>query len=117
MGFTEGRRVLGSAANTVSQTGSRRVAPTSLSRSVSISLDVIPEDEQSDAIAASDLNQAMIDSKCRDLTVLPLADVSQAYVEGSSKDDDEKDDVEFRTVKEVSPVFDIEDRNQSHYFF
>lgn len=75
-----------------------------LSRSITVStstLGAIPEDEtDDDPEMAAFIRQALIDSKCYDLTVLPLANVTGAYVQ-SSTEDEAKDKV-MRTVKEVS---------------
>ncbi|GLB45223.1 hypothetical protein LshimejAT787_2001280 [Lyophyllum shimeji] len=57
------------------------------------------------------ITQAEIDSRCYELTVKPLADLSQAYEQGSSLETPavEEDKVKFRSVKESSLEPEIRD--------
>ncbi|KAF8068707.1 hypothetical protein FPV67DRAFT_1448596 [Lyophyllum atratum] len=57
------------------------------------------------------ITQAEIDSRCYELTVQPLADLSQAYDQGSSFETPSVDDdkVKFRSVKESSLEPEIRD--------
>ena len=73
-------------------------------------LEPVPEDGDFDVIHEMDeVNQAVIDSRCRDLTVLPLADLSVAYLQSTASTTRTMDenDVEVRTVKEVSKLVAI----------
>ncbi|KAG6840219.1 hypothetical protein C0991_008080 [Blastosporella zonata] len=79
-------------ARKVAKKPSRRVSP-------------LPKvDEEADAERERDrITQADIDSRCYELTVKPLADVSQAYEYGAALDI-EKDVIKFRSVK-VSALY------------
>ncbi|KLO12900.1 hypothetical protein SCHPADRAFT_928944 [Schizopora paradoxa] len=116
----DGRRVFGSSANTVgAPSGSAPVLaaaakprklsrsfsqPSVLARSSSKLLESVPEHDDFSTLYEMDdeVNQAVINSRCRDLTVLPLADVSVAYLQsgGSSAHVVDENDTEVRRVKE-----------------
>ncbi|KAF5381332.1 hypothetical protein D9615_008383 [Tricholomella constricta] len=57
------------------------------------------------------INQAEIDSRCYELTVKPLADLSQAYEQGASLETPtvDEDKIKFRSVKESSVEPEIRD--------
>lgn len=79
-----------------------------LSRSISRILGAVPEDVAMPSVPELDLQaveQALIDSRCRELTVLPLADVSTAYVQSTTPEAPRaasKGDLEACGSKEVS---------------
>ncbi|KAG6899081.1 hypothetical protein C0993_001067 [Termitomyces sp. T159_Od127] len=77
---------------------SRRVSP------------VLPKvDEEAEAERVRErITQADVDSRCYELTVKPLADLSQAYEQGPSLDTDD-DVVKFRSVKESSAEPELRD--------
>ncbi|KAG6845098.1 hypothetical protein H0H87_000797 [Tephrocybe sp. NHM501043] len=88
---------------------SSRKAPKKPSRRVSPMPKV---DEEADAERERDrITQAGIDSRCYELTVQPLADLSKAYEQGSSLDTAEVDEdlPKFRSVKEASAEPEIRD--------
>ena len=117
----DGRRIFGSSANTVdASSGSAPVLaaaakprklsrsfsqPSVLARSSSMKLESVPEHGDFDTLYEMDdeVNQAVINSRCRDLTVTPLADLSVAYLQSgaSSAHVLDENDAEVRTVKEV----------------
>lgn len=116
---TDGHRIFGSSSNVVdAPSGSgpilatvakpRKLSrslsqPSVLSRGPTLVLASVPEDEDLDNVNEVDeINQAVINSRCRDLTVLPLADVSVAYLQsGASATRDVDVNDEVRIVKEV----------------
>ncbi|KAG5642081.1 hypothetical protein DXG03_003634 [Asterophora parasitica] len=55
------------------------------------------------------ITQAEIDSRCYELTVKPLADLSQAYEQGASLETPAEEKVKFRSVKESSVEPEIRD--------
>lgn len=86
-------------------------APSVPSRSSVVTLDAVPEEAEekpADKIEVgetkvNDMLRAQIDERCYELTVSPLADVSDAYLQSPEyKDEAVKDDLpEYRIVKEV----------------
>ena len=108
---SEGRVVLGCTENGSSShvaAGSRR--PRALSRQPTTILGSVPEEAHEEADDISTVEQALINSRCYDLTVKPLADVSDAYLQSSEKPevkDEDEDLLEIRMVKEVSTLIFI----------
>lgn len=110
---TESKKVLGAVkVNTAPVKRAPSVPP---SRSSPVTLDSVPE-EVEEKLAVNEttksetkaemISQARINERCYELTVSPLADVTDAYLQSSeSKDQDSKADdkilPEYRIVKEV----------------
>ena len=65
-----------------------------------------PSSPESPKSKSSKLTQSQIDTRCYDLTVSPLADVSDAFIQSpdSKKKEKEEDLVEYRMVKDVSSI-------------
>ena len=109
---SEGRVVLGCTENGSSShvaAGSRRPSR-ALSRQPTTILGSVPEEAHEEADDISTVEQALINSRCYDLTVKPLADVSDAYLQSSEKPevkDEDEDLLEIRMVKEVSTLIFI----------
>lgn len=93
------RKVLGSSENRSRSSPSPQPTP-SRSHSGGLarapSLDAIPEHSDYAAV-----EQALIDARCRDLTVSPLADVSEAYLQTKDKSRSASPEREISVVKEV----------------
>lgn len=105
---TEGRIPLGSTENGSSsaQPAPRRPSR-ALSRQPTLVLGTVPEEPQESTEGLPQVvKQALIDSRCYELTVKPLADVSTAYLQSSDKHEvDDGNLTEYRVVKEVSSLF------------
>lgn len=105
---SEGRIPLGSTENGSSsaQPAPRRPSR-ALSRQPTLVLGTVPEEPQESTEGLPQaVKQALIDSRCYELTVKPLADVSTAYLQSSDKHEvDDENLTEYRVVKEVSSLF------------
>lgn len=111
-GLTRSKSILGtSSENVVSPPAGIPRRPTMpLSRSSSQLLATLPEEALMAPIPelpSPVVEQALIDSRCYELTVLPLADVSTAYLQSSPSEakiveETQTVDLEIRSVSEVS---------------
>ncbi|KAG6873677.1 hypothetical protein C0995_012611 [Termitomyces sp. Mi166 len=98
------------------KTGVKKDGKTSSSRKVtkkSRRVSPMPKvDEEAEAERVRErISQANIDSRCYELTVKPLADLSQAYEQGPSPETltIDNDVIKFRSVKELSAEPEIRD--------
>ena len=102
----ESRRILGSSENATSLSRESTIRqPRSLSREPTVVLDTVEEHLPSTGLGYTKATQqALIDSRCRELTMLPLADVSNAYLESPITPKIEfasEENVQLATIKEV----------------
>lgn len=108
---TEPRKILGATNHTNAPLKRTPSAPPS--RGSPVTLDAVPEEIEEKVTANEDtegekkahnVSQSQIDGRCYDLTVSPLADVTDAYLQSSESKEEEVNDEdlpEYRIVKEV----------------